>query len=298
MIPSRENQRTALLLLNGVVYFGFGSHGDNEPYHGWILGYNTTTLAQVLAYNATPNGEGGGIWHSGGGLVADSATNIYYVTGDGTFDANTSGVDYGDSFVRFGSNRVHDYFTPADQGTIDTNNLDLGAGGLVSLPDQPGAHPHLVVGAGKNGTIYLVDRDNMGHYNASTNTNVQTLANIFPFGTPLPGNYNSPVYFNGTVYFGPVADKVQAFRLTNGLLSTSATSRTVVSYSYPGGALAISANGTTNGILWAMERRGTSPGAFHAYDASELSIELYNSDQAPAPGTHWTLRLSSASHSW
>jgi chitodextrinase len=276
----REDQRTALLLLNGVVYFGFGSHGDNEPYHGWLLGYNATTLQQVLAYNSTPNGEGGGIWHSGGGLVADPASNIYFVTGDGTFNANTSGVDYGDSFIKFSAGGVVDYFTPHDQNTINSNNLDLGAGGLVLLPDQPGAHPHLLVGAGKNGTIYLVDRDSLGHYNTSSNTNVQTLQNIFPFGTPLPGNYNSPVYFNGSVYFGPVADNVQAFRLSNGLLSTSPTSRTVVSYAYPGGALAISANGNTNGILWAVEKRGLSPGTLHAYDAGNLANELYNSDQA------------------
>jgi hypothetical protein len=281
--PLRENQRTALLLLNGVLYFGFGSHGDNEPYHGWLLGYDATTLAQVLAYNATANGEGGGIWHSGAGIAADSAGNMYFVTGDGTFDANTpGGVNYGDSFIRFSAGRVADYFTPRDQGVIDANNLDLGAGGLLLLPDQPGARPHLLVGAGKNGTIYLVDRDNMGHYSATVNTNVQTLANIFPFGTPLPGNYSSPVYFNGSVYFGPVADTVQAFSLTNGLLSTAPTSRTAVSYAYPGGALAISANGTSNGILWAVERRGSSPGALHAYDARNLSVELYSTDQAPA----------------
>ena len=276
----RENERTALLLLNGVVYFGYGSHGDNEPYHGWLLGYNATTLQQVLAYNSTPNGEGGGIWHSGGGLVVDPAGNIYFVTGDGTFDANTAGSDYGDSFVKFNAGSVRDYFTPHDQDTINTNNLDLGAGGLVLLPDQPGAHPHLLVGAGKNGTIYLVDRDNLGGYSASGNTNVQTLANIFPFGTPLPGNYSSPVYFNGTVYFGPVADTVQAFRLSNGLLSTSPTSRTSVSYAYPGGALAISANGASNGILWAVERINSAPGVLHAYDASNLATELYNSGQS------------------
>ena len=281
--PLREDQRTALLLLNGNVYFGFGSHGDNQPYHGWLFGYNATTLQRILVYSTSPDGEGAGIWHSGGGLVADSAGKIYFVTGDGTFDANnTGGADYGDSFVRFNAATgiAEDYFTPKDQGTIDANNLDLGAGGLVLLPDQPGAHPHLLICAGKNGTIYLVDRDNMGHFSSSANTNVQTLANIFPFGTPLPGNYSSPVYFNGLVYFGPIADSVQAFTLSNGLLSTAATSRTSVSYAYPGGALAISANGVSNGILWAVEKRGSAPGALHAYNASNLAVELYNSDQA------------------
>jgi len=276
----RENQRTALLLYNGVVYMGFGSHGDNQPYHGWLLGYNATTLQRVLTYTSTPNGEGGGIWQSGGGLAIDAGGNFFFATGDGTFNVNSGGSDIGDSFVRFNlSTGVADYFTPNDQAYLDTNNLDLDAGGMILLPDQPGAHQHLLVSAGKNGTIYLVDRDNMGGYNA-TNRNVQTLDDIFPFGTPLPGNYSSPVYFNGTVYFGPVADVVQAFRLTNGLLSTGPTSTTAQSYAYPGGALAISANGTSNGILWAVRKNGGAPGTLHAYDAADLAMELYNSDQA------------------
>jgi hypothetical protein len=137
------------------------------------------------------------------------------------------------------------------------------------------------VSAGKNGTIYVVDRDNMGHYN-TPDRNVQTLDNIFPFGTPLPGNYSSPVYFNGAVYFGPVADVVQMFTLSNGLLSTSATSTTPQTFAYPGGALSISANGTSNGILWAVQKNGSGAGSLHAYDASNIATELYNSDQAGA----------------
>jgi len=277
----RENQRTALLLYNGVVYMGFGSHGDNQPYHGWLLGYNATTLQRVLTYTSTPNGEGGGIWQSGGGLAIDAAGNFYFATGDGTFNVNSGGSDIADSFLRFNlSTGVADFFTPRDQAFLDANNLDLDAGGMILLPDQPGAHPHLLVSAGKNGTIYVVDRDNMGGYSTSTNRNVQTLDNIFPFGTPLPGNYSSPVYFNGRVYFGPVSDVVQAFNLTNGLLSTAPTSTTSQSYPYPGGALAISANGTANGILWTVRKNGSSAGTLHAYDAANLANELYNSDQA------------------
>jgi hypothetical protein len=282
----RENQRTALLLLNGVVYFGFGSHGDNQPYHGWLLGYNATTLQRVVTFNATPNGEGGGIWQSGGGLAVDAAGNFYFATGDGTFSVNTGGKDYGDTFVKFNpATGVVDYFTPHDQSNLNTNNLDLDAGGMILLPDQTGAHPHLLVSAGKNGTIHVVDRDNMGHYN-NPDRNVQTLVNVFPFGTPLPGNYSSPVYYNGTVYFAPVADVVQAFRLTNGLLSTAPTSTTPQAYAYPGGALAISASGSTNGILWAVRKNGSAAGTLHAYDASNLAFELYNSNQA---GTRDTL---------
>jgi hypothetical protein len=290
--PLRENQRTALLLYNGIVYMGFGSHGDNQPYHGWLLGYNATTLQRVLVFNSTPNQEGGGIWLSGGGLVVDSSGNFFFATGDGEFSANAGGVDFGDSFLKFnptGANgSVLDYFTPHDEGTLNSNNLDLDAGGMILLPDQPGTHPHLLVSAGKNGSIYLVDRDNMTHFHTA-DQNPQTLVNIFPFGTPLPGNYSSPVYFNGAVYFGPVADVLQMFKLNNGLLTTAPTSTSPEAYSYPGGALAISANGNTNGILWAVQKNGTATGTLRAYDASNLSFELYNSDQA---GTRDTLDVA------
>jgi hypothetical protein len=275
----RQNSRTALLLYNGVVYFGFGSHGDIQPYHGWLLGYNATTLQRVFVYNPTADGEGGGIWQSGGGLAIDSAGNFFFATGDGTFDANTGGVDFGDSFLKLdASGTVLDYFTPHDESTLDINDLDLDAGGMILLPDQPGPHRHLLVSAGKNGSIYVVDRDNMTHYHAS-DQNVQTLVDIFPFGTPLPGNYSSPVYFNGSVYFGPVADSVQRFQLTNGMLSTSPTSTSPETYPYPGAALSISANGSSNAILWAVQKNGSGAGILRAYDPADLAVELYSSDQ-------------------
>ena len=285
-----ENQRTALLLRNGVVYFGFGSHGDVQPYHGWLLGYNATTLQQVLVFCTTPNGEGGGVWQSGGGLAVDSVGNFIFATGDGAFSKNTGGIDYGNSFLKVSpTGTVLDFFTPQNQGFLDTNNLDLDAGGMILLPDQTGAvHPHILVSSGKDGSITVVDRDNMGGF-ANPDRNVQTLANIFPFGTPLPGNYSSPVYYNGSVYFAPVADVVQMFRLSNGLLPAFATSSTAQVFDYPGAALAVSANATTNGILWAIRKKGAAAGALHAYDAGNLAIELYNSDQA---GTRDTLDVA------
>jgi len=285
----RENQRPALLLSNGVVYIAFGSHGDVQPYHGWVLGYDATTLQQVLAFNATPNTEGAGIWQSGGGLAADAAGNIYFVTGDGTFTANTGGVDYGDTVVKLSpTGAVVDYFTPHDEAQIDAAGLDLCAAGVILLPDQPGSHPHLVVASGKNATVYLIDRDQMGNFNPTDDSHaVQTLPNIFPNGTePIPGNFINSVYFNGTVYFSPTQDTIQAFRLSNGLLPTSPTSRSSRTYAFPGTPLAISANGDADGILWAVERNiggysdWTNPGTLRAYDPSDLSIELYNSDQA------------------
>ncbi|MBM2845272.1 MAG: pyrrolo-quinoline quinone [Bacteroidetes bacterium] len=282
-LPLRENQRTALLLNNGVVYFAFASHGDVQPYHGWVFGYNATTLQQTFAFCVTPNNEGGGVWQSGGGLAADAAGNIYFATGDGTFTADVGGIDYGDSYVKLSpTGTVLDYFTPHDQLILDQLNLDLCAGGVLLLPDQPGPNPHLLIGSGKNATVYVVNRDSMGHFRPNNDSHaVQTLPNIFPNGTPEPGNFINPVYFNGTVYFSPVADNIQAFQLSNGLLITAPTSRSSELYTMPGGTLAISANGNTNGILWAVQRNGTTaPGVLYAYDPANLSTVFYNSNQA------------------
>src|SRR5215510_11633388 len=281
--PLHQNQRPSLLLNNGVVYIGFGSHGDHQPYHGWLLGYSASTLQQVMAVNLSPNADGAGIWQANGGPVTDASGNIYIVTGNGAFDRDSGGQDFGDSFLRIAPNgTVADYFTPWNQGALNANDFDLGAAGPLLLPDQPGTHPHLMVSAGKNNTVYLVDRDAMGHYSGTTNDNqiVQSLVDIFPFGTPEPGNYSAAVYFNGTVYFGPIADNIQAFPIANGLLRTTALTRSADVFNYPGATMAISAVGSTNGILWAIQRNGdcgvqpscgtAAPGVLKAYDASNL----------------------------
>jgi chitodextrinase len=291
----RENQRTALLLLNGVVYMAFGSHGDIQPYHGWILGYNATTLAQQYVFCATPNGEGGGIWQSGDGLAVDATGSIYVTTGDGTFDADTGGKDYGDTYLKMTpSLSVTDYFTPSNQSSLNANNSDLGAGGLALLPLQPGPFPNLMTSAGKNQTLDLVDRDNLGHFNAAGDTQiVQSLINVFPNGQPETGNYSAPVYFNGDVFYSPVTDVLQAFQLTNGLFGTSPVMKSAAVYPYPGGAMSVSSNGSSNGILWAVQRNDvTAPGVLFAYDprhnGSTLQV-LYSSAQA---GTRDTLDLA------
>ncbi|MGB0091240.1 MAG: fibronectin type III domain-containing protein, partial [Solirubrobacteraceae bacterium] len=285
----RENQRTGLLLANGVVYFGFSSHGDNEPFHGWVLGYNASTLQRVMVHCTTPNGDDGGVWMNGDGVATDSTGSLYFISGDGLMDANSGGSDYGDSFIRLSPNgTVQDYFSPSVQTTLDNQNLDLGAGGVLLLPDQSGAHPHEMVSAGKNGTVYLVDRDNMGGYHSGGDQIVQSLTNIFPNNLGIEGgNFSSPVYWNGSVYFAPVAGPVQAFGLSNSLLTTTPTSETAQTYNGRGGTMAISANGASNGILWTLQTGGAgAPGTLHAYDATDLTKELYNSTQA---GTRDTL---------
>ena len=209
--PLRENQREALLLNNGVVYIASASHGDHAPYHGWVLAYDAGTLTQVFAFNNTPNGGLAGIWQSGAGPGADASGNVYFVSGNGTFDANTGGVDYGDSFTKLHptTGAVVDYFTPYDQSTLDSSNLDLGAGGSLLLLTSLDFIRASIIGAGKSGTIYVIDRDNMGHFHSGNdNQIVQSLVHVFPNGVFEPGNFSAPVYFQAAsgatyVYFKP-----------------------------------------------------------------------------------------------
>jgi len=294
-IALNECQRPGLLLNNGVVYIGWGSHGDNHPWHGWIIGYNAATLQQVMIYNVTPNGYGGGVWQGGDGLATDATGDIYFTTSNGPFDVNTGGNDYGDTVEKISpSGTVVDYFTPYDQQNDDVNNLDLGAGGPVLLVDQPTSpYPHELISAGKSGTIYVVNRDNMGHYNPNNdNQIIQSLPGVLPHGDQEVGNFSTPVYFNGHVYFAAVNDYLKAFQLTNGLLSTSPSSQSAVIYPVRGGSFAISSNGTSNGILWAIQNNGQSPdndtgapGVLYAYDATNLANELYDSSQAGSRDT-------------
>ena len=283
--PLRENQRPGILLSNGVVYLAFGSHGDIPTWYGWILAYNATTLQQVLVFNSAPDATQGGIWQSGGGLATDASGNIFFTTGNGVFNVNTGGRDYGDSVMRISpSGTVVDYFTPHDQANMSNTNIELGSAGPVLLVDQTtGPFPHLLITAGKNGTIYVVNRDSMGHYNANNdNQIVQSLVNALLNSDADHGNYSSPVFFNGYVYFCAINDALKAFQLTNGLLSTSPTSHSAVMYPNRGGSFAISANGTSNAILWAMQDNSFNTpnnGVLRAYDATNLNNELYDTGQ-------------------
>ena len=282
----KENQRPALVLSNGVLYIGWGSHGDQNPWHGWVMGYTPTgnppTLQQVMAYCVSPDGYGGGIWASGGGLGADSSGNIYFNTGNGDFTANTGGRDYGDSVVKLGpSGTVLDYFTPYDQGNMEAQDLDLASAGPVLLLDQPGTFPHLLITAAKTGTIYVVNRDDMGHFNPNNNNQIiQSLDGILPHGSLEEGNFSAPAFFNGYVYFAAVNDTLKAFQLSNGLLSNGPTSQSLVIYPNRGGAFAVSGNGNTNGIVWAVQDNNPGNGVLRAYDAGNLANELYNTSQA------------------
>ena len=276
----RHLQRPGLLLLSGTVYIGFGSHGDTDPYHGWLMAYNATTLQQTAVFNVTPNGERGAIWLGGGGISADAGGNLYVVTANGTFDANTGGTDYSDSVLKLqvqsGQFQVLDYFTPANQGVLETADLDLGSAPALILPDQLGPNPHLLATAGKDARLFILNRDNLGHQQAGDAGALQVIQDfsgqLFAGGT----------YWNGNLYFQAVDDFLKQFPLQNG----TAQSPTLAAFQtgFPDPPPAVSANGTSNAILWVVQADayGTGgPAVLHAFDATNIGNELYNSGQAP-----------------
>lgn len=282
--PAQYKERTALLLLNGVIYTGWASHCDIRPYTGWIMGYSESTLAQTSVLNVTPNGNEGAIWMAGAGLAADSSGNIYFLDANGDFDTNlnASGFpiddDYGNAFMKLSTSNgltVADYFEMDNEASENSTDTDLGSGGMILLPDlndSSGHTWHLAVGAGKDSNLYLVNRDSMGRFSSNNSSIYQELPGAFSGGV-----FATPAYFTNTIYYGSVGSPIQAFTITNAKLSTSASSQTANSFGYPGATPSISANGTSGGIVWAVENG--SPAVLHAYNATNLN-EIYNSNQA------------------
>jgi hypothetical protein len=291
--PGQYKERAGLLLMNGAIYTAWASHCDFNPYNGWVMGFDASTLTITNVLNVTPNGTEGAIWMSGAGLASDSAGNIYFLDGNGTFDPSLdargfpSQGDFGNAFLKLsttGGLAVADYFEMANQSNENSTDEDLGSGGALVIPDLTdtgGAVHHLAVGAGKDTNIYVVNRDSLGKFTPAGNNAYQEIG-----GAVSGGIYSMPAYFNNTIYFGPVGNSIMAFGIANALLSTTPTSQTGSSFSYPGATPEISANGTANAILWAVENTGTMGGGglavLHAYDAANLATELYNSNQAGA----------------
>ncbi len=269
--PWLYKQRTGLLLLNGVVYTGWASHCDAGNYHGWILGYSASTLQQVAVYTDTPNWYAGSFWQAGAAPSADAHGNIYAVSANGTFDANLGGSDLAESILKLSTKNglsVADYFTPYNAEPLSEDDLDLGSSGALLLPDGAGgsAHPNLLVSGSKAGTVYVVDRDNLGHFQPGGDSQiVQSLPDAVG---PL---FGIPAYFNNTVYFSAAHDQVKALALQNGLLSPGPVSASSLTIAQEGSVPSISANGAANGILWTI-----GPAAqLYAFDASDLSHQLY-----------------------
>ena len=285
--PGQYAERAALLLENHTIYTSWTSHCDIQPYSGWVVAFSESTLAETAVINVAANSDAGpSIWMSGGGLAADSAGNIYAVTANGAFDTalSSGGMpqngDYGNSFLKLstagGSLAVADYFAPSDEVTESAADVDLGSGGAMLLPDvtdSGGVVRHLLVGAGKDGRLYVLNRDNMGKFSSSGNSIWQELDGLFANGV-----FSTPAYFNGTLYYGEIGATLKAFPVTGAKVSSLPASESGTQFPYPGTAPAVSANGTSNGIVWAVANGSTA--VLHAYDATDLTHELYNSTQA------------------
>jgi uncharacterized protein (TIGR03437 family) len=278
--PKVHKHRAALLLANGTLYTSWGSHCDNGRYTGWIITYNPSTLQQTGVLNIAPNGFEAGIWASGAGPAADAAGNLFVAAGNGTFDTNLnadrfpSKGDFGNAFLRLtGSLAVTDYFTMSNTAAESNADLDLGSGGLILLPQLTDVHGNsraLAVGGGKDGTIYVVDQDNLGKFSPTMNADYQQLPGTTVFSTPA--------WFNGTLYYGTVGSTLKAVKFQNGMFGPSPSSQSPTVFPYPGTTPSISASGSSNGIVWAAENGSTA--VLHAYDATDLTRELYNSNQA------------------
>jgi hypothetical protein len=283
--PKQYKERASLLELNGTIYTMWSSHCDHRPYTSWIISYNADTLAQTNILNLVPNGSEGAIWMSGAAPAADASGNIYMIVANGDFDTtlNSQGFptngDCGNCFAKITSAApltLLDYFTPLNTVSESDSDTDFGSGGELLLPDVVdgnGNTRHLAVGSGKDANIYVVDRDNMGKFSGTTDNIYQLIT-----GQLSGGVYSKPSYFNGTVYYGASSDAVKAFPIVNGQLATFPSSRSGHTFGYPGATPTISASGTTNGIVWVVEN--SNPAVLHAYDATNLSNELYNSTQA------------------
>jgi len=273
--PLRDNPRAALLLNRGAVYLTWASACDVGSYHGWVMAYGARSLKQEAVFNASPDADDSGIWEGDTGPAADKAGNIFLATGNGRFDAGKGGRDYGDSLLKLdgASLKLSDYFAPYNAADLDANDSDLGSGGPMLLPDQPGAHPHLTVVEGKGGVLYVVDRDKMGHWQTGNNSHaVQTVA--------VPdGVFGSMAYWNHYVYVVSDGDALRQFAVIDGKLSPKAAS----SISGVSATPTISANGLGDGIVWLLRSKSWNgadqPAALYAYDAGNVAHELYNSEQ-------------------
>ena len=286
--PKQYVQRASLLLMNHVIYTAWASHCDITPYTGWIIGYNEN-LTPGPVINVTPNGTQGSIWMSGAGLAGDGQ-NVYFTDANGTFDDTLDGNgfpsmgDYGNGLIKLStankSLAVADYFNMYNTISESDGDWDLSSGGVMLLPpmkDSTGTLKNLAVAAGKDLNMYIVDRDNMGKFNPGFNNIWQEIDGVLTAGI-----WGAPAYFNGNLYYGPQKSKMLQFRFNHALLSTAALSKTATTFNYPGTTPSVSANGNTNGIVWTIEHG--QPGVLsvlHAYSATSLTQELYNTNQAP-----------------
>ncbi len=316
----QHNRSGLALSTDGTVYVAFAAHEDATPYHGWLLGYNAANVKQqVSVFISTPNGVSGanggadgGIWAGGGAPALDSANNVFVTTGNGIFDQGTGMSmqnDYGDSVLSLGpppggtiAMQVNGWFSPDDEVTLEQGDVDLGSGAPVLLPDQATGPTHLLVQLGKDGVIYLINRDSMGFYNSNSNQIVQ---NVQATG----GFWGTPAFWQNNLYFAGAFDALKQFAFdaaTPGQFNTTASSQSSESFGFPDVSPSVSSQGTSNGIVWGVDAglygyaspnsgnpnsnycysapnpvpaACTGPAVLHAYSAANLGTEYWNSTQ-------------------
>jgi hypothetical protein len=297
-IPQWELQRTGLLLMDGNVFVGFGAHGDNGPYHGWLLSYNASTLKQVAVFNSSPDGKGNGIWQSGEGLAADVVNGVprlfivtgnFFSTGGGVSYPTapyTDAQNYSNAIVRFditgGGLSISDQWTPFDSDNLSAGDQDQTSGGALVLPDQAGANVHELIQVGKNGRIEVLNRDDLGGFNTSSNDVVQEISG------QVSGLWSTPAYWNGNVYFWGSGDYLKQFTLASGRLSQTPLATGTAKSQFPGTSPVISSNGSSNAVLWGIRSDGYtsgSPALLYAYSATNIGTLLYESTQNAARDT-------------
>ncbi|MBZ5659479.1 MAG: hypothetical protein LAO08_03660 [Acidobacteriia bacterium] len=293
-----KNQRPALLLDNGILYVGFGSHGGQGDYRGWLPAYSASTLAQTSAFSDVPDLTQGGIWQSGGGPSADPNNNVYVLTGDGPFNANRpGGTSYGNSALRLntsGGLTVADYFSPCDNPTLGTMDFEASAPLLVD-PAGPASEPHLLVGASKSGSLYIMNRESLGGFNSACTADSLPRVQAMPVGDSMI--LSTPLFWNNTIFVAAGNGKLKAFPLQGGVLASSPVSQSLESFGPQGATPVISFNGAVNGtsgaILWLIDSSGglaTAPlpntaAILRAFDPNNLSNEIYNSVQVASRDT-------------
>jgi hypothetical protein len=283
--PQQENQRPGLALANGNVYISWASHEDKDPWYGWVIAYayNGTSFTQTGAFNTTPNGGEGGVWMSGGAPAVDSDGNVYVSTGNGPFDANSMSPpnnDYGDSLLQLSSSLGANpkYFTPSDEAFDYTNDIDFGAGGAAVLADLPtgSSVTHALVSGGKDGVLYVLNRDLLGGFGD------MFAVQKIPVGRPI---FATAALWNDYLYIAPVSGELVAYQLTPATAQYGMASMSGHVYQFPGATPSVSGSGTTNGLVWALDNSAyctsqspsCGPAVLHAYDATDLTTELWNS---------------------
>jgi hypothetical protein len=277
--------RPALLLNNGTVYVGFGSHGDRCNWQGWLFGYNATTLAQTFVWstsNPTSGCNGAAIWQGGAGPAADVSGNVYVTTGNGSYDGTKN---FSESALKISpTGSLLDWFTPFNRATLDANDVDLGSAGILILPDSVGsaAHPHLALATGKIAILYLLDQTNMGKFNSSTNQDVQEVIPVPPPNTTQldGGIYGLPAYWNGNIYTTGQNFPLSQFTISNGAIATPQFAKSTNMFPPRGATPSVSASGSTNGVVWILDLAAWASNGnaiLDAYDATNVSNLLYSS---------------------